>query len=262
VTDGLGVFRGTASWYAKFRRGYPPAVIKVLQQQARLTPSSQVLDLGCGTGQIALDVAPLVGSVTGVDVDDGMLTEAAAGAERRGLGNCRWLRSSAEAFPYESGIYDLAVIGSAFHWMDRPVVAAKVYESLVPQGVFAVLGNPAPLDQVQRREGTGKVIAEVQDRWFDAHARPQGSSPDIRHEDVIAGSPFGKAEVSYHPTSEEWEVDSLLGFLRSTSLRPDQVLGEKFEAFAEDLRTAILVVQPGGRWTVENRFEVILAHKR
>lgn len=262
MTDGLGVFRGTASWYAKFRRGYPPAVVKLLQQQARLTPTSHVLDLGCGTGQIALDLAPLVGSVTGVDVDDDMLTEAAASAKRRGLSNCRWLRSSAEAFPYESGNYHLAVIASAFHWMDRPVVAAKVYESLSPEGVFAVLGSPAPLDQVQRREGIGKVIAEVQDRWFERNAFPQGSSPRIRHESVIANSPFSTAEVSYYPTSEEWDVDNLLGFLRSTSLRPDQVLGEKFEAFADDLRAAILAVQPDGRWSMENRFEVILARKR
>jgi len=209
-----------------------------------------------------LDLAPIVDSVTGVDVDEGMLAAAAAGAAERGLSNCYWLRSSAETVSYEPGSFDLVVIGSAFHWMDRPVVAARVHDMLVPNGLLAVLGNPTPLFEVSRREGIGEVIAEVQDRWFDAADFPQGSPLEFRHEAVLAESPFGGAEVSYHPTSEDWDVDRFIGFLRSTSLRPDQILGERFEDFAQDLRQAVLAALPSGRWTVQADVEMILALKR
>jgi len=261
MADGARVFRGTASWYARFRRDYPPHVIELIQNQAGLSQSSRVLDLGCGTGQIALALAPLVGSVTGVDIDPDMLSEAAAAADRRRLSNCEWVLSAAEAFPHGPCEYDLVVIASAFHWMDRRAVTCAVYESLVPQGLFAVLGSPAPLDQVQRREGMGRVIAEVQDRWFEPTDFPTATADHVRHETLIGDGPFGEAQVTYHPTAQEWDVDSFLGFMLSTSLRPDQVLGDRFDAFAEDLRTAILSVQPDGRWIVENRIEVILARK-
>jgi SAM-dependent methyltransferase len=261
VSEGPGLFHGTAAWYAQFRRGYPPAVVALLTQRASLTASSRVLDLGCGTGQLALDLAPIVDSVTGVDVDEGMLAAAAAAAER-GVSNCDWVRSSAETVSYQPGSFDLVVIGSAFHWMNRPVVAARVYNMLLPNGLLAVLGNPTPLSEVSRREGIGNVIAEVQDRWFDNADFPQGAPLEFRHEAVSAESPFGGAEVSYHPTSEDWDVDRFIGFLCSTSLRPDQILGERFEDFAQDLRHAVLAVLPDGRWAVQANVEMILALKR
>lgn len=261
MSDGAGLFRGTAVWYAQFRRGYPPAVVELLTQRARLTASSRVLDLGCGTGQLALDLAPFVASVTGVDVDEDMLAAAAAGAAKRGLSNCDWVRSSAETMSHKPGSFDLVVIGSAFHWMDRRLVAARVYDMLVPNGLLAVLGNPTALADVSRREGIGKVISEVQDRWFDAADFPRASPLEVRHEAVLADSPFGGAEVSYIPTSEDWDVDRFIGLLRSTSLRPDQILGERFADFARDLRQAILAVVPEGRWTAHAEVELILALK-
>ncbi|MHB1925028.1 MAG: class I SAM-dependent methyltransferase [Acidimicrobiales bacterium] len=259
VSQGAGLFRGTAPWYTQFRRGYPPAVIELLRQRAGLTDASRVLDLGCGTGQLALEFAPLVDYVVGVDVDEEMLAFAAATATERNIANCDWVHSPAEIVSFEPGSFDLVVIGSAFHWMDRRAVADRVHDVLVSNGLLAVLGNPTALSEVTRREGIGKVIAEVQDRWFDAADFPQASPMEIRHESVLAASRFGGAEVLHHPTSEDWDVDRFIGFLRSTSLRPDQLLGERFDVFADDLRRAILGVLPDGRWTVEANVEIILA---
>ena len=261
MSEDVGPFAGTARYYSEFRPAYPTAVFELLAIEAPLTPTSRTLDLGCGTGLVALPLAERVASVTGVDVDQAMLDEAARLADEQGQTNLRWVLSRAERFDDDPGSYELVVIGSAFHWMDRPVVAAKAHQLLVPGGLFAVLGNPTPLTQIQRREGVGAAIAAIQDRWFNPDDFPRSNSMLIRPEEVIQTSPFGRSTLFSVPTCHEWDVSSLVGFLRSTSWRPDQVLGPRFADFVTELEHAVQAVEPTGRWTCDGNVEVILARR-
>ncbi len=52
------LFATTAPYYARFRSGYPPAFFDHLVDRFGLDGTQTVLDLGCGTGQIALQLAP------------------------------------------------------------------------------------------------------------------------------------------------------------------------------------------------------------
>jgi trans-aconitate methyltransferase len=171
VPEEVDPFTGTAQYYSEFRPGYPTSVFDLLTVEAHLEASSRALDLGCGTGQVTLTLAERVALVTAVDLDQEMLDEAARLANERGQRNVRWVLSSAERFDDEPSSYRLVVIGSAFHWMDRPVVAAKAHQMLDHKGLLAVLGNPTPLIQIQRREGIGAAVAAIQDRWFDLGER-------------------------------------------------------------------------------------------
>ena len=56
-------------------------------ERARPNGTDAVLDLGCGTGAIALALAAEADRVVGRDVSEGMLAEARRKAEERGLGN-------------------------------------------------------------------------------------------------------------------------------------------------------------------------------
>jgi SAM-dependent methyltransferase len=60
-------------------------IVRTLQQWAIATPGRTVLDLGCGIGRIAERLAPLVGSVRGIDISPKMI-----GAARR---RCAVLRN-------------------------------------------------------------------------------------------------------------------------------------------------------------------------
>jgi len=253
-------FAGVARYYSQFRPGYPTSVFDLLTLEAPLAATSRVLDLGCGTGQVALGLAGRVASVTGVDLDQGMLDEASRLADERGLRNLRWVLSSAERFEDEPGCYQLVVIGSAFHWMDRPVVAARAHRMLQHRGLFALLGNPSPLSQIQRREGVGAAVAGVQDRWIDLDER-DWQRRLTRPEEVIRASPFGASTVLSVPTRQEWDVPTFVGFLRSTSFRPDQVLGSRFQQFADEVAEAVLSVEPTGQWVYEDSVEVIIARR-
>jgi SAM-dependent methyltransferase len=261
MAEEVGQFAGTARFYARFRPAYPTAVFDLLAAEAPLGPSSQALDLGCGTGLVGLALAGRVASVTGVDPDADMLNEAVRLAGEQGRSNLRWVQARAEVFEDRRSSYQLVVIGSAFHWMDRPLVADIAHRLLAPGGLFALLGNPTPLLQIRRGQGVGAAVAAVQDRWFPAEDFPRWTGSLTRPEGVIRASRFGAATVLHVPTRQEWDVTSLVGFLRSTSWRPDQVLGARFPIFEADLRDAVLAVEPTGRWIYEDSVEVILSHR-
>lgn len=266
-----GPFAGTARYYSQFRPSYPTSIFDLLTVKAPLEATSRVLDWGCGTGLLTLTLAERVASVTGVDPDQGMLDEAARLASERGQQNIQWVLSTAERFDDTPGDYRLVVIGSAFQWMDRPVVAAKAHEMLEREGLFAVLGNPSPLMLVQPggdrldREDVGTAVAAavvaVQDRWCGPKEPSEPTHRLTRHEEIIRASPFGAAALLSVPTRQEWDIPSLIGLLRSTSLRPDQVLGSRFQEFVDEVEQAVLSIEPTGHWVYENSVEVILARR-
>lgn len=61
-----------------------------------LTPSSTVLDIGCGPGTLALPIARRVQSVTAIDYSAGMLSTLRELAEKASIGNIRTVQASWE----------------------------------------------------------------------------------------------------------------------------------------------------------------------
>lgn len=53
--------------YARYRTGYPPHEVAALADLLGLDHTQTVIDVGCGTGQLALPLAPYAGSVIAVD---------------------------------------------------------------------------------------------------------------------------------------------------------------------------------------------------
>jgi hypothetical protein len=92
------------------------------------------------------------------------------------------------------------------------------------------------------------------------------ASPSVdglsRPEQVIAASPFRTSTLRHVPTEQHWDIPSLVGFLRSTSFRPDHVLGDQFDDFVTDLTQAVLAVEPTGRWALHASVEMVIAHKQ
>lgn len=118
------------------RPPYPPELFTILLGLlGDETPN--ILDLGCGTGDIARGLAPYVAQVDAVDPSSSMLArgQALPGGQHP---NLRWIRSSAEDFAYRRQ-YALVVTAESLHWMDWYTVLPHIRHSLTPRGRLAVV---------------------------------------------------------------------------------------------------------------------------
>ncbi|MGH7185996.1 MAG: class I SAM-dependent methyltransferase [Pseudomonadota bacterium] len=82
-----------------------------LIQAADPRPGGRVLDVGCGTGIVARQVAlrlGTAGTVTGVDLSSNMLAVARATAPREGVA-IEWREGSAEQLPFAESSFDLVL---------------------------------------------------------------------------------------------------------------------------------------------------------
>ena len=103
----------------------------------RPRPGERVLDVGCGTGVVARQAAPLVGAagrVAGLDITPGMLAVARAVSERQGLG-IEWHEGRAEALPFADGSFDLVVSQFALMFFtDRRTALSEMRRVLSEDG--------------------------------------------------------------------------------------------------------------------------------
>ncbi len=83
------------------------AEVDFLVSELSLRPGQAVLDVGCGTGRHAVELARRGYAVTGVDLSEGMLAEAARAAESAGV-DVEWVRADACRFSLPDR-YDAAI---------------------------------------------------------------------------------------------------------------------------------------------------------
>ena len=93
------------------------AAAALVVDHADLRPGETVLDLGTGTGAIALAVADGAGAVIGRDISEGMLEQARAKADERGLGNVSFGQGRFRD-PNVDGDIDVVTSNFAMHHLD------------------------------------------------------------------------------------------------------------------------------------------------
>jgi SAM-dependent methyltransferase len=258
------LYRGTAEYYDRFRPPYPAVLLDDLRARVPLTGTGRLLDLACGTGQVAFALAADVAEVWAVDQEAESIEFGRRKAQRLGVTNIRWLAAAAEDVALQ-GAFDLVAIGNAFHRLDRDAVVTRVLSHLPARGCVALLwaGTPWGGDRPWQR-----ALDETLERWRDAlGARdrvPEGWEAAIDrdpHEQVLrrAGLVYeGQFEFSQ---VQRWTVDSLIGFVYSTSFLNRAVLAHDVDAFEADLRERLLACCADGVFEQDLTFAYELARR-
>jgi len=102
-------------------------------------PGESILDIGCGGGETALDLAKAVapdGTVVGIDISAAVLTFARRAA--KGNERVRFVQADAQLFPFETGSFDAAFSRFGMMFFADPTAAfINIRRSLRPNGRLA-----------------------------------------------------------------------------------------------------------------------------
>ncbi|MCG2617716.1 methyltransferase domain-containing protein [Terrimonas sp. NA20] len=140
---------------------YGEALIDWLQPSA----GEAILDLGCGTGKLANDIAGFGTKVTGIDASAEMIEKAKASYP-----SIEFFVKDATDFSFEEK-FDAIFSNATLHWIaDQPATLKNVWNSLKPGGrfVFEMGGqhNVRSLVEALHTAAKEKGITELTDHWY------------------------------------------------------------------------------------------------
>src|SRR5215211_7856487 len=108
-----------------------------------LKPGDRVLDVACGTGNLAIPAARTGATVTGVDIATNLLEQARARAAAEGL-KIQFDEGDAEKLPYEDGSFDVVVTMFGAMFAPRPELVSAELKRVVRPGGFIAMANWTP----------------------------------------------------------------------------------------------------------------------
>jgi len=201
-----GLFDDTARHYDRITAlmscGTGAAYRREVLRRIGVGRGSKVLDVACGTGQIAcaaLALAGPSGAVVGVDPSDGMRRVAEA---RRGI---RTLHGTADRLPVGDASFDTVVMGYALrHVSDLAAAFAEMRRVLRPGGTAVILEITPP-------EGR---LARSMLKFYLKHVIPYATL-------LVTASPRARELMRYFWESIERCVspDEILGAMARAGLR-------------------------------------------
>lgn len=130
---------------------------------------SNVLDVGCGTGEILNTIKTLYPAVSlfGIDISKEMLKQA----EEKGLNNSRLFLGDAECLPFENEKFDLLICTDSFHHYPNPQRALDEFYRVLRKGGILLLADfwkPFPIRQLMNlfipysNEGDVKIYSKTE----------------------------------------------------------------------------------------------------
>ena len=218
------------------RPAYPGEVFAILE--SLLPPGgARVLELGCGSGDLTLGLAPRVAALDAVDVSEPMLevARARAGAAHP---NVRWIAARAEAF--EPGArYSLAVAAESLHWMDWDVVLPRIAAWLEPEARLAIVDGrllaPLPWD--------GELRALIAAHSTNRDFRPVDLVGELRRRGLFRE--MGRRRSS--PVAIEQSADDYVeSFHSRNGFSRERMSARSAAEFDARLRSAVLSHCPDG----------------
>jgi ubiquinone/menaquinone biosynthesis C-methylase UbiE len=144
--------------YDRFSR-YMEHNARDFYERINVAPGSQLLDVACGSGQLALIAARENIDVTGVDIAPNLVERARERAQAEGL-RARFEEADAEALPFQDASFDVVVslIGAMF--APRPeFVAQELLRVCSPGGTIAMANWTAQGFVGQMFKAISKFIA-------------------------------------------------------------------------------------------------------
>ena len=230
-------------------RGHPPAVSPQIGRAVadHAGAHARVLELGVGTGRIALPVAGSGCEVFGVDLSAHMLAALAQRIRDESHERVHLVQGDITALPFRSGVFDAALAVHVLHLVEDWAGVLTRVKALVRPGGTLLLGRDwvdpesfAGMIRNHFRRTVQEVGTAMLPPGSSAAAAPSGGAAIVQTLLALGASPVGTGEH----VAAEWTTDltprQVLDGIRSRDdaeswVLPDEVLVEtmrRLDAFA------------------------------
>jgi len=251
-------FRSTVPFYARYRLGYPHALIRRVVERAGLTAGDAVMDLGCGPGLLAIPFAKEAMAVTAVDPEPEMIAAAGAAAAEAGV-TLALLQASSFDLPAGIGPFGLVAMGRSFHWMERSETLRILDGLVAPGGAIALFHDEHPRTVENGWRDLLHEIADTYGRDRASHIQARESTRHRSHESVLLDSAFARLERVGVVIRRALSADDIVGLALSLSTTSPEKLGDRRVAFEADLRAGLARLSPEGRFTEIAELSALIA---
>lgn len=229
--EGVAWQRGIWDPYSEiYRHEADPRFAPVVEQvirRAALSSGQHVLDLGTGTGSVALRAAPFIvpnGQVLGVDLSPEMLAVARRRATELGLDHITFREGRAEEIPADHGAIEVVLASlSLMYAIDRAAAAREIARVLRPGGrlVAAVWAGPEQCDLVLFQQTAGR---------FAPTPPVPGVGPGALADPIAFLTQLAKAGIDAHVETETLGFDfesftqawDVMAHVTTSQLAPEQ----------------------------------------
>jgi ubiquinone/menaquinone biosynthesis C-methylase UbiE len=237
-------------------------LLDAIERTVGLDPGDPLLDLACGTGEVALAFADRLTDIWAIDLEPEMVAVARRKALDRGIGRIRWLVGRAEDAQLPEDHFGVIALGRAFHRLNRPLIAQRGLRWLRSGGYFIEMGA-SPTASVWSTTSSGFVepvapwlaaAAEVYERWLPDADKSRddvfsSSAPDLPRatsQAVLTEAGFRAVAKYEFDLPYVRQIDQVIGYLCSTSYSSRDFWGDAWAGFELDLRNTLSALVPTG----------------
>jgi SAM-dependent methyltransferase len=161
------VFDEIAAEYDRRRPTYPDDLVDQACQAAGIGSGNQVLEVGCGSGQLTRSLVARGLHVTAIEPGTSLIALARRNVE--GTGAVEFVNAKFEDALLPRDQFQAVFSASAFHWVDPKVSWQKAADVLVPGGTLALV-QYFGLEEPRSREDREALLAAMRKAAPDSAA--------------------------------------------------------------------------------------------